>query len=505
MPNLMLRQILTRNHSQIRSIADAWLASGAHYFAILENGAPLFEYRSRHTGALERPLEVFRTPLDLNTSLELRVPERTIPGAEARLRAETDLLVQIIRISNSLEGLTAELIDTQDQLLAIYNLTQNTRNYIDLEKLLKQLAKETAELLKADSSFILYEREDESVSVEHYPEQKLDSYYVDLSFRAVQKYGQTYQSSEELRTKALVNFILVPIEIRGRIAAALGFTKRIGEFMSPDLKLAQALAEHAGAQIDNVFLYKKNLDQMRLQTEMELARQVQINLLPRTPPRIRGLDLWASSRPALQVGGDFYDFHQKSGPLTFTVGDISGKGLPAALLMSMTRTVIRSKANDVLVPSPGEILSQANEELYNDFTDVNMFATVFVGQYDQFSGHVTFANAGHSPVIYRAARGKTQLLEADGTALGVLPICFSQNHTLTFSPGDVLLVGTDGLNETQNENQELFGYDRLLDLVNSISHLPAEKIGQSLYDAVAEFGVGQPQFDDQTLMVIKGF
>ncbi|MCB9135447.1 MAG: SpoIIE family protein phosphatase [Anaerolineales bacterium] len=500
----MLRQILTRNHSQIKSIADAWLASGASYFAILENGTPLFEYRLRQTGELEQPLKVYRSPLDLSTTLELRVPEKLIPDAEVRLRAETDLLVQIVRLSTSLESLTTELIDTQDQLLAIYNLTQSTRNYIDLEKLLKQLAQGTAELLKADSAFVLFENEKDLYSVEHYPAQHLDSYYVDLSFRAVQRYGQTYLSSEELRTKALVNFMLVPVEIRGKISAALGFTKKSGDFMSPDLKLAQALAEHAGAQIDNVLLYKRNLDQMRLQTEMDLARQVQINLLPRNPPRIRGLDLWASSRPALKVGGDFFDFHQKAGPLTFTVGDISGKGLPAALLMSMTRTVIRSKANDVLVPSPGEIVSQANEELYDDFTDVNMFATVFVGQYDQFNGHVTFANAGHSPVIYRSAQGQAQLLEADGTALGVLPISFSQNHTLSFCPGDVLLVGTDGLNETQNENQEMFGYDRLLELVNAVSHLPAEKIGQTLYEAVADFGVGQPQFDDQTLMVIKG-
>ncbi len=501
----MFRHILTRNHSQIKSIAEAWLASGANYFGILENGAPLFEFRSRKTGDIDQSFQVLRAPIDLSTAIELRIPAFEIPAAEARFRAETDLLLQIIRLSTNLEGLTTELIDSQDQLLAIYNLTQRTRKYIDIDKLLKQLARETAELLKADSAFVVFDLPGEDYSVEHYPAQMLDNFYLDLAFRAVRQTGQAYLSSEELRTKALVNFLLIPIQIYDQTFAALGFTKKHSDFMSPDLKLAQALAEHAGAQIDNVILYKKNLEQMKLQTEMELARQVQLNLLPRKPPHISGLDLWASSRPALRVGGDFFDFHQKMGhPLSFIVGDISGKGLPAALLMSMTRTVIRSKANDAPIPSPGEIVSQANEELYADFTDVNMFATVFVGQYNQTSHQLTYANAGHSPVIYRPLNREAQLLEADGTALGVLPTSFSQDHAVTFRPGDMLIIGTDGLNETQNEQQEMFGYDRLLELINSVPHLPAEEIGKTLYEAVSTFSVGQPQFDDQTLMVIKG-
>lgn len=499
----MLRQILTRNHNQIKAIAEAWFSSGANYFGVLENETPLFEFRTRSTGDIELTQQLLRAPIDSNVRVEVRLPGLVISGAQTRLSAEANLIAQVIRLSTNLEGLTAELIDTQDQLLAIYNLTQGTRHYIDIEKLLKQLAKETAELVRADSAFVVLEMPGQSYFVEHYPEKMLDDRYLDLAYRSARQTGHPYLSSEELRTKALVNFLLVPIRILDEPSAALGFTKKTGDFMSPDMKLAQALAEHSGAQIENVLLYKKNLDQMKLQTELELAHQVQLNLLPRKPPHINGLDLWAASRPALQVGGDFFDFQQKKGhPLSFAVGDISGKGLPAALLMSMTRTAIRSKANDTPSPSPGDIVSEVNEELYDDFTDVNMFATVFVGQYNH--RHLIYANAGHSPVIYRPVRGEARLLEADGTALGVLPTSFSQDHELTFQPGDLLVVGTDGLNETQNEKQEMFGYDRLLDLVNTVSDFPAQEIGQALYQAVTSFGAGEPQFDDQTLMVIKG-
>jgi len=499
----MLRQILTRNHNLIKAIAEAWFSSGANYFGVWEDGTPLFEFRTHGTGEIELTQQVLQAPVDSNVRIEVRLPGLAISGVQARLSAEADLIAQIIRLSTNMEGLAAELIDTQDQLLAIYNLTQATRHYIDIEKLLKQLAKETVELLRADSAFVIFETPGQSYFVEHYPEKMLDDVYLDLAYRSASQSGYPYLSSEELRTKALVNFLLVPIRIRDEPSAALGFTKKTGDFMSPDIKLAQALAEHSGAQIENVLLYKKSLDQMKLQTELELARQVQLNLLPRKPPHINGLDLWAASRPALQVGGDFFDFQQKIGhPFSFAVGDISGKGLPAALLMSITRTVIRSKTNDAPTPTPGDIVSEVNKELYDDFTDVSMFATVFVGQYNH--RHLIYANAGHSPVIYRPMRGKARLLEADGTALGVLPTSFSQDHELNFQPGDLLVVGTDGLNETQNDQREMFGCDRLLDLVNTISDLPAQEIGQALYQAVTTFSTGEPQFDDQTLMVIKG-
>ena len=156
----------------------------------------------------------------------------------------------------------------------------------------------------------------------------------------------------------------------------------------------------------------------------------------------------------LQVGGDFYDFlHLDGRPFTFTVGDISGKGLPAALLMAMTRTVIRAKVHDAPTPTPEHVVGRSNKELYDDFTEVNMFATVFVGQYQPLNREMLYANAGHSPVIYCPAGGKARLLKADGTAVGILPTSLSENQRLIFRPGDVLVVATDGLNEAHNEQR----------------------------------------------------
>ena len=166
------------------------------------------------------------------------------------------------------------------------------------------------------------------------------------------------------------------------------------------------------------------------------------------------------------------------------MGDISGKGVPAALLMAMTRTVIRTKTNVESLPSSQVILSRTNEELYDDFTELSMFATVFVGQYDPVSRQLLYANAGHSPVIYCPAGGKARLLQADGTPVGVLPTSLSEDQYLNFSPGDVLVVATDGFSEARNADGKEFGYDELTALVQSLVNLPARILAEKLHQIV---------------------
>ena len=147
-------------------------------------------------------------------------------------------------------------------------------------------------------------------------------------------------------------------------------------------------------------------------------------------------DIHGVCRPALQVGGDFYDYFVSAKtigrPFTFAVGDVSGKGLSAALLMAMTRTNLRGNALRTADCTPETILARANEDLYDDFTEVGMMATVLVGQYDPASGMLSYANAGHSPVILCPAGGPARLLEADGPAMGVLPEFTLVKETIPF-------------------------------------------------------------------------
>ncbi|MCB9420706.1 MAG: PP2C family protein-serine/threonine phosphatase [Ardenticatenaceae bacterium] len=440
---------------------------------------------------------------------ELRIVGLVDDAAQARLRAEADLISQLIQSTQNLHVVTSELIDTQDQLLAMYDLTEAMRDYLDLNKVLEQLAREVARLVKVEATFVIIQKSDESWLIKQYPQPMMDLTSLRSMIDIVRVTGHEYLLNEEDAASQVVNcrnFLMMPIKLRGDMLAAIGLINKVnGQFLSPDIKLTRAIAEQAGARIENAFLYQENLEKTKLQTEMELAHRVQLNLLPRRLPAVKGLDLWSDSRPALQVGGDFYDYFYRDGrPFTFTVGDISGKGLPAALLMAMTRTVIRAKANDMPTPTPEIVVGRSNEELYDDFTDVNMFATVFVGQYNSAKRELLYANAGHSPVIFCPSGGKAQLLEADGTPVGILPTSLSRDQKLILQPGDLLVVATDGLSEAHNTKDEMFGYERLLHLTQSLAEKPAREIGQVLSHTIQEFSSGKQQDDDQTLIVLKG-
>jgi sigma-B regulation protein RsbU (phosphoserine phosphatase) len=232
---------------------------------------------------------------------------------------------------------------------------------------------------------------------------------------------------------------------------------------------------------------------------------VQLHLLPRELPAVDGLEMYAYCRPAREVGGDFYTFDRHtSGQCVLTIGDVSGKGLRAALLMAMVRTIVHVTVHALLQLEPKAIASKVNEYLYDDFTEVGMFATIFVSCYDPTTRRLAYTNAGHSPVIYSPAAGPARFLDADVPMIGVLPVLPTKDTIISLDPGDVLVMGTDGLSEAQNSDGEMFGYKRLLTLVKSLQQESAQNIAEALFEAVNCFAAGCEQFDDQTLVIIKG-
>jgi sigma-B regulation protein RsbU (phosphoserine phosphatase) len=189
--------------------------------------------------------------------------------------------------------------------------------------------------------------------------------------------------------------------------------------------------------------------------------------------------------------------------LTFAVGDVSGKGMGAALVMSMMHTAFHGIGRSASL-TPAAMAAQANDQLYDDLTEIGAFTTMFVGQYDSATHWLQFANSGHSPVIYCPKDGPARLLGADGTAIGVLPISLCQDQGLPLRPGDLLIAATDGFSEAQNMAGEMFGYERLLRLAESLVALSAPEVLNALFAAAEEFSAGHPQDDDQTVVVLKG-
>ena len=504
----MLTSVLISQHSHFESLAQAWLLSGAKAFIVRSsNGTPVASWPPHvdvNTITLIEDIRVGRIKIG---ELCVVAPDRI--ANHVRLQVEAELVSSLIQSMRNLRDVTTKLIDTQDHLLAMYDLTESTRQEVDLNEVLKLLVHETARLVKSEAAFMMVRQPGESWIVHYYPQKILDLEILEHLLERVRKtdrYRLLTEQDKESQQFSFHNLLLLPIRLHDATQAALGLVNKSGgDFLFPDIKLARAIADYASARVENVLLYRNNLKQAKMHTEMEMAQRVQRDLLPQKMPAISGIDFWASSRPALQVGGDFYDFLQlDKRPFTFMVGDISGKGMAAAILMAMTRTVMRSNVYDMALRTPAIVVERSNKHLYDDFTEVNMFATIFIGQYHPCKQELMYANAGHSPVIFCPAGGRARLLEADGTPMGILPTSFSENQRIAFMPGDVLVVATDGLNEAYNDQEELFGYKRLLTLVESLVTQSAQEIAEELYRAVNSFSAGIPQYDDQTVVVVKG-
>jgi phosphoserine phosphatase RsbU/P len=504
----MLVALLSSQYQRFAAIAEAWLAQGASAFGVFQEGRPLVYWPSGHR--LVRPSLSVAITKDEQEIADLRVAGISGIGAEMRLKADASMISYMLQLEDELQCMTADLVTSQDQQLALYRLTQSMRDHVTVMETLQALVVEGMRMTKSQIGFAIFVSStgQEPLFVQS-PEGALSD---DVAWRI---YWHT-QSIEhevilpdaegELICPASIGSLLaVPIWVRGSVMAGMGLANRPGGFGTPDMKLARAIADQASAQIERMLLYQEMFDQAKLRTEMDLARRVQLDLLPHQLPKVIGLDLYANSRPALQVGGDFFDFIVGEGrPLIFSLGDVTGKGLSAALLMTMTRSAIRSKAQFMPFPTPEAVMRQSNEDLFNDFTRVGVFATVFVGQYEPGSQKLLYANAGHSPVIYRPFDGSAELLRADSTAIGVLSVSHCRNQTLNMRPGDLLIVATDGFSDARNLRDETFDIERLIALVDQLAPRTAREIADAMFETVDCFGGGRNQDDDQTLVVIKG-
>jgi sigma-B regulation protein RsbU (phosphoserine phosphatase) len=178
--------------------------------------------------------------------------------------------------------------------------------------------------------------------------------------------------------------------------------------------------------------------------------------------------------------------------------------MPAALLMAMNLKVIRSEASRPSLPPPNTIITRSSNLLYRDFNQAVMFSTIFIGQYDRSNREFTYANAGHSPVVYCPKGGEAVILEADSVPIGLFLDIKLEAHKIKINPGDVLVMATDGINETSNLSNRLFGITQLKSLIEKLSTYSATEIKEGIMEAVHIYGAGKAQEDDRTLIVIKG-
>ena len=239
--------------------------------------------------------------------------------------------------------------------------------------------------------------------------------------------------------------------------------------------------------------------------ELELARNIQESLVPHTFPQHSRLSVYGSMIPAAQVGGDLFDcFMLDANRLAFTIGDVSGKGIAAAIFMAVSRTVLRVAAGKGL--SPRECLQEAHRFLHGERRMTSIYVTCFYGILDLETGRLEYSRAGHNPpYLVRARGGEVEALDkASGLPLGMLKNISHDTAMAQFDPGDTLLLFTDGITEAMNPRQELYGEERLVKLLGErAAALPVKEVVKLVTAEATAFAEGAPAADDMTVLGVR--
>ncbi len=299
--------------------------------------------------------------------------------------------------------------------------------------------------------------------------------------------------------------LTIPLVSQGELVGLLNLGSRLSEqdYSADDRGLLNTLATQAGPAVRVAQLVREHQSQARererIEQELRVARIIQHTLLPKDLPALPGWQLAAYYQAAREVGGDFYDFLSfEDGRLGIVIGDVTDKGIPAALMMASTRSVLRAVAQRLI--KPGVVLERVNDSLCPD-TPPNMFVTCLYAVLDPSSGRLQYANAGHDLPYWRHSRGVSEL-RATGMPLGLMPGMKYEEKEITLAPGDSVLFYSDGIVEAHNVQRMMFGFPRLMKLVGE--HAGDMDLKDFLLEQLAAFtGPDWEQEDDVTLVTLQ--
>ena len=239
-----------------------------------------------------------------------------------------------------------------------------------------------------------------------------------------------------------------------------------------------------------------------LQNELDVASKMQQSILPTHFPEALAYQAFAHMAPARNVGGDFFDILPlENGRIGFAIADVSDKGVPAALFMMSSRTLLKGAA--IGAEHPGEVLREVNSLLFDD-NETSMFVTVLYAVYDTACGEFTYASGGHdAPLVVHADGSSTLLPLTGGVVLGIVPDFPFQQHTVTIAPGDTVILYTDGVTEAMNSEREEFGIERLRQVFAASPPADSQEANRTVFDAVSSFAGDTPQSDDVTCVTLQ--
>ncbi|MBI1803765.1 MAG: SpoIIE family protein phosphatase [Ignavibacteriae bacterium] len=299
------------------------------------------------------------------------------------------------------------------------------------------------------------------------------------------------------------SLLCVPLLVKNRLIGLLAVFNKAGggEFSEDDKRLLSIIAAQSGQILENARLYEQEKSLIIMQEEVKLASKIQLELLPKQSPSVPGYEIAGKSIPAQMVGGDYFDFIPiDERQLAISLGDVSGKGLPASLLMANLQATLRGQT--LVNTSAKECITKSNKLLHQS-TSSEKFVTLFYSILNYETHQLQYSNAGHDPPFLLSEGKNPVRLRMGGIVLSIMEGLPYDEETVSLQPGDLLLIYSDGIPEAMNATKEQFGEERLCELLIKNRTRPAVELIDTVVTAVKDHAGSYPQSDDITLIVVK--
>ena len=462
----------------------------------------------------------FRMILPLTSSREL-LGAVALGGAPTGLEQDRELLATATSYVSALlatHRMAAEIKDGDFQLRyrlweleSLYDIGLSIASMLDLDQLGDEILVRTMSLVNSRQAALYLKKGDRFVLHQTLGIARSEFLEDELNEDAAKKLlvdgvPLTFEEGANCIFSGCQSLVAMPIRNTEEVIGVLAAADReyrdgsVGGFEEGELRLLSRFANQVSIAIQNATLHREALDKQAIERDLELAATIQRNILPRSLPKPDNYEVAVLAIPARQLGGDYHFFFEHDGKFSFCVADVSGKSFPAAILVSALHAALQLLFHEGR--ELGNIAVELNRHLHKWSSD-SKYITLVLATIDQERETLHYVNAGHNPAFLVLPDGVVQNINSHGLPVGLMAGSKYETQTTRFPSGALLAVYSDGITEAVNGAEEEFGEERLTSILVANANRPCAEIRDSIHVAVEQFTAGQPQYDDQTLVLVK--